>query len=105
MRALVAAKEAGNAAFKAGNWGEAHRHYSAALSHFEASAGNRAFFAQCFSNRSGHWISRTLNSTCGGIVSISATCTGLQSYRFAPFLCFAERLPMYVLLVLGLPNT
>lgn len=49
---MVAAKEAGNAAFKAGNWGEAHRHYSAALSHFVSSAGNYAFFAQCFSNRS-----------------------------------------------------
>jgi DnaJ family protein C protein 7 len=52
-RALVVAKEAGNAAFKAGSWGEAHRQYSAALVHYDPAAGNRSFFAQCYSNRSG----------------------------------------------------
>jgi hypothetical protein len=51
VRALVTAKEAGNAAFKAGGWADAHRHYSAALAHLTPDAGNGSFFAQCFSNR------------------------------------------------------
>lgn len=51
MRALVSAKEQGNAAFKERRWGDAHRHYSDALARYAAGTGNEAFFAQCYSNR------------------------------------------------------
>lgn len=51
VRALVSAKEQGNTAFKERRWGDAHRHYSDALSRYVAGAGNEAFFAQCYSNR------------------------------------------------------
>lgn len=51
LRALTAAKEAGNAAFKAGAWARAHAQYSAALAHHAPAAGNAAFMAQCACNR------------------------------------------------------
>ncbi|KAK9836016.1 hypothetical protein WJX81_006398 [Elliptochloris bilobata] len=51
LRALTAAKEAGNAAFKAGAWAEAHAQYSAALAHNSPGSGNSAFMAQCACNR------------------------------------------------------
>lgn len=51
VRALVAAKESGNTAFKERRWGDAHRHYSDALARYTPGGGNEAFFAQCFSNR------------------------------------------------------
>lgn len=51
LRALAAAKEAGNAAFKAGDWRAAHAQYSAALVHNTPGSGNAAFMAQCACNR------------------------------------------------------
>ena len=54
LRALAAAKEAGNAAFRERRWGDAHAAYSAALQRRSTDAlaeGNAAFYAQCFSNR------------------------------------------------------
>ncbi len=50
-RALISAKEQGNTAFKERRWGDAHRHYSDAITRFVPGGGNEAFFAQCFSNR------------------------------------------------------
>ena len=51
LRSLTAAKEAGNAAFNAGAWANAHAQYSAALAHNALGAGNAAFMAQCACNR------------------------------------------------------
>jgi hypothetical protein len=79
VRALTAAKEAGNAAFKAQRWGDAHASYSAAIarrSQQPALEGNAAFFAQCFSNRCA-WVAMLVPAQAGktmqgeGFVSIS----------------------------------
>ena len=48
---MTNAKEAGNAAFKARQWPDALRHYSAAVKNFSPAQGNETFFAQCFGNR------------------------------------------------------
>ena len=45
------AKEAGNAAFKGGQWKQALQHYTTALEGFDPAKGNETFFAQCFGNR------------------------------------------------------
>ena len=50
---MLAAKEAGNAAFKAQQWQQAHDHYSTAIAQHRPHEGSEAFFAQCHANRYG----------------------------------------------------
>jgi hypothetical protein len=83
VRALVSAKEQGNTAFKERRWGDAHRHYSDALSRYVAGAGNEAFFAQCYSNRcalslrnNGKILHREKASNCAHPLAVKSSSTG-----------------------------
>ena len=83
VRALVSAKEQGNTAFKERRGGDAHRHYSDALSRYVAGAGNEAFFAQCYSNRcalslrnNGKILHREKASNCAHPLAVKSSSTG-----------------------------
>ena len=80
LRAMAAAKEAGNTAFRERRWGDAHAAYSQALQRRSANAlaeGNAAFYAQCFSNRCAHTVMRTWGFV---ILVMAAACTTISSW-------------------------